>query len=309
MSHIISRLLYNDSILKKIVIKAIGHDRIIGFFGFILFCYLISRQKTFTKARFYAKCILLIFCGMMSASIGILVSPLTALIGKRSSINFIVARSMAFLSQHLINLKYVVQGKENLIKPDGKPIIYLANHQDALDIIAMGVIIPENVVVLAKKSIKYIPFLGWFMLLANNIFIDRKNKQSALETMGKVADELNEKGLGVWIYPEGTRSGQNDRSLLPFKKGAFFMAIEGKVPIVPIVISTYSPLYDTKIKDFHDGIVTIKVLPEINTDGMKIEDVNKLIEHTRNSMLIALQELESVPTDLGYKEIDSNKKM
>ena len=71
---------------------------------------------------------------------------------------------------------------------------------------------------MAKQDLKWVPFIGQMLYFGNNIFIDRNNTTSAVETLKYVASEMKRKKVGIFIFPEGTRSHQNTNSLLPFKK-------------------------------------------------------------------------------------------
>ena len=91
-------------------------------------------------------------------------------------------------------------------------------------------------------------------------------------------------GKKLMIFPEGTRNGAKGLSMLPFKKGAFHIAIDGKLPILPVVLSEYDFL-DTKKMIFNRGKVTIKVLPRIDTSEYNKENIDELVTLTRDKML------------------------
>ena len=99
-----------------------------------------------------------------------------------------------------------------------------------------------------------------------------------------------DEGKKLMIFPEGTRNGAKDLSMLPFKKGAFHIAINGKLPIQPIVISEYYFL-DWKKMIFNPGKVTIKVLPIIDTSEYTKDNIDELVTKSRDSMLMALKTL------------------
>ncbi|KAI8819854.1 uncharacterized protein EV422DRAFT_532553 [Fimicolochytrium jonesii] len=253
---------------------------------------LVLLFRRFQKFRYIIRMIGLIIAGLLSSTAGIVASPVMYLLGKPSSCNWVVARTMRFLGPYFTGMNVVVEGK---INQDNVPSVIVCNHQSSLDIICMAAVIPQNVVVMAKREIKYVPVLGWFMALANNVFIDRGNRTSAIETMAKVAVYLKAKKLSLWLFPEGTRSHQSDDSMLSFKKGAFHLAVQGNIPVIPIVCSTYHPYYDKKNWSFEPGVVHMKVLDPISTEGMKTADVDALIEKTRAKMLEALKSIKTLP--------------
>jgi 1-acyl-sn-glycerol-3-phosphate acyltransferase len=100
--------------------------------------------------------------------------------------------------------------------------------------------------------------MGQVFLAGKNLLIDRKNRKNAIDALNSVGDRMKKENLSIFMFPEGTRSRQRDNTLLPFKKGAFHIAKNGKFPIVPIVSSTYYPLYDEKDKVFERGTIQVK---------------------------------------------------
>jgi lysophosphatidate acyltransferase len=94
--------------------------------------------------------------------------------------------------------------------------------------------------------------------LGHAVFLDRKNRDSAVQALTKAAEDVKEQNTSVFIFPEGTRARLKEADLLPFKKGAFHMAVQAKIPIVPIVVANYSDIYDSKRKIFRGGEINIK---------------------------------------------------
>lgn len=95
----------------------------------------------------------------------------------------------------------------------------------------------------------------------------------------------------VYIFPEGTRSYYEKPDLLSFKKGAFHLAIQAQVPIVPIVVANYSNILNAKKKIFRPGLIPVRVLEPIETKGKTKEDVDALLTETRDRMLKVLVEI------------------
>jgi 1-acyl-sn-glycerol-3-phosphate acyltransferase len=114
------------------------------------------------------------------------------------------------------------------------------------------------------------------VMLAKNVFINRTNRQSAVETMTQVALQLQREKRALYMYPEGTRSHQSDKSLLSFKKGAFHLAIQGQMPIVPIVASTYSPCYSERDWVFEPCTL------QIRGESTRNENARGVSENTRS---------------------------
>ena len=135
----------------------------------------------------------------------------------------------------LCGIEVEVRGGEFLTSD--QPCIYASNHQHNFDLIVLASMVPPRTVSIGKKSMKWIPVFGTLYWLTGNVLIDRKNKKSAKDTIGSVVGIIREKKLSIWIMPEGTRS--KGRGILPFKKGAFHLAFDAGVPIVPVSLSPY----------------------------------------------------------------------
>ncbi|MCR9205963.1 MAG: 1-acyl-sn-glycerol-3-phosphate acyltransferase, partial [Halobacteriovoraceae bacterium] len=136
-------------------------------------------------------------------------------------------------------LKVKVFNREKLKSFDG-PVVFISNHQDNFDAFIIGGFVPQKTVSIGKKVIKYFPLFGQIYWLSGNILIDRKRKKRALGTMKQAADQMNEKGINVWVMPEGTRS--RGKGLQSLKKGAFHLAIQTGYPVVPVSLSNYAQI-------------------------------------------------------------------
>lgn len=97
--------------------------------------------------------------------------------------------------------------------------------------------------------------------LSGTVFIDRSNRKSAIAAFDGAIREIRDNKQSVWIFPEGTRSHFATPDLLPFKKGAFHLAIQAGVPIVPVVVANYSHVLHVRDRSFEQGLIKIKVCP------------------------------------------------
>ncbi|KAK4812376.1 hypothetical protein QYF61_018826 [Mycteria americana] len=193
---------------------------------------------------------------------------------------------MSFLPlKYIFGLKIVVKGKENLRTK--KPFVLVLNHQTSLDFMVMTEILPSRCVPIAKKEILYTGTFGLACWLSGLIFIDRKKSEESIATLTEVAHSLHKENFCVLIFPEGTRN--HGGSMLPFKHGAFQLAVKAQVPIIPVVISSYRDFYSPKEKRFTPGKSIIQILPEVETLGLGPDDVPKLTKQVRDSMLTAYQ--------------------
>ena len=184
----------------------------------------------------------------------------------------------------LCGIKVEVRGKEFLTS--SQPCIYASNHQHNFDLIVLASIVPPRTVSIGKKSMKWIPLFGTVYWLAGNILIDRKNKKSAKSTIQTVTRIIREKNLSVWIMPEGTRS--KGRGILPFKKGAFHMAFDAGVPIVPVSISPYEKALS--FERWRAGTVVLQIHAPLFPEKEKnSESFSRLMEKTRQRIVAGVE--------------------
>jgi len=169
------------------------------------------------------------------------------------------------------------------------PCVYVVNHQDNLDLFVTGRVVPKRTVTLGKKSLRWLPFFGQLYWLAGNIFIDRGNRSSSKMTMSESTRALKEKNTSIWFFAEGHRN--RGRNMLPFKKGAFKMAIEAGVPVVPICVSSYARYID--LHRLKGSQVEIKILPPIFTDHLTVKDTDTILQQCWNEMKATIDAMDA----------------
>nr|XP_038024886.1 1-acyl-sn-glycerol-3-phosphate acyltransferase alpha-like [Anas platyrhynchos] len=215
-----------------------------------------------------------------------LLSPLAALRG-RSVENMKLLRAAIRPLKHLYGIKMQVWGSEHLNTEE--PYVIVCNHQASLDLMGMVEVIPDRCVPIAKKELMYMGTVGWACWLSGIIFIDRHKRGDAIGVISQTAKTIRRENIRVLIFPEGTRN--QDKSMLPFKRGAFHLAVQAQVPIFPIVISPYWDFFSSKDKKFTSGTCTIQVLPKIETQGLSLKDVPELTETVRKAMVDVFSEM------------------
>ncbi|AWL13157.1 1-acylglycerol-3-phosphate O-acyltransferase [Saliniradius amylolyticus] len=151
----------------------------------------------------------------------------------------------------------------------GGPYVYIGNHQNSYDIVTICKATQPGTVTVGKKSLVWIPVMGWMYWLSGNILIDRKNSTKARGTIAQTVAKIRRRGISVWLFPEGTRS--YGRGLLPFKTGAFRIAKETKEPVVPICASS---LHDKiRLNRWNNGTVLVSVgEPEVVDDSRTLKE-------------------------------------
>lgn len=148
------------------------------------------------------------------------------------SVDFMYGVAMKFVraAVRIAGVRVRVEGAANI--PPGV-CIFAANHVSNVDPLAFVPAIPRRVAILVKKELFRIPVLGTAMRMAEFVPVDRENREAAAGAVDTALRYLRA-GLSFAVYPEGTRS--QDGRLLPFKKGAFLIAIRAGVPVVPVSI-------------------------------------------------------------------------
>lgn len=204
----------------------------------------------------------------------------------------VVARWFGSLHK-LVGLKLITRKKPEI----NYPVIYIGNHQNNYDMVTISSMVAENTVSIGKKSLIWIPFFGLVYWATGNIFIHREKRSSAIETMNKVGQIIKERQVSIWMFPEGTRS--RGRGLLPFKTGAFHLAISAGVPIVPIVCSELHNKVDLNRKN--NGTVICEMLDPIDTSNYSRENVKELIEKCHNIMQAKFEQLNQEVAEFDHQ--------
>ncbi len=170
-----------------------------------------------------------------------------------------------------------VSGKENL--EEDKSYIFVANHRSYIDTTALFAYAGKKIGLIAKKEVLKVPVLGRGISFINFLAIDRSNPQRALQTMEKVR-EIVDGGYSFGVFAEGTRALPGD--LLPFKKGAFHLAMQTGAAIIPVAIKNTDYLMGKKTGVVNPGTMEIVLLPPIETKGLAVEtDLMELLRKTR----------------------------
>uniref|UniRef100_A0A8B9QI32 1-acyl-sn-glycerol-3-phosphate acyltransferase n=1 Tax=Apteryx owenii TaxID=8824 RepID=A0A8B9QI32_APTOW len=235
---------------------------LLPFAALLLYWYSVTVQY-FCKVAFF---------NCWIAAMATLLSPYAALRG-RTVENMKILRAAILPLKRFFGIKMQVWGSEHLnIK---EPYVMVCNHQASLDLMGMVEIMPDRCVPIAKKELMYMGTVGWACWLSGIIFINRQKTGDAIDVITQT--------LRVWIFPEGTRN--QGKSMLPFKRGAFHLAVQAQVPIIPIVISPYWNFFSSKDKKFIPGTCTIRILPRIETQGLSPKDVPDLTETVRKAMV------------------------
>ena len=158
--------------------------------------------------------------------------------------------------------------------PRGRPQILVANHQSWFDVFALAGTLPVDYRFVGKKELTKIPLFGPAWQVAGHYAIDRSDRQAAIASLNAVGHSMREKGHSIVLFPEGTRSP--DGTLAPFKKGAFVMAINAEVPVVPIAITGSRAVMPKGKWSVRPGEIVVRIGEPIPTVGIDVDDRDQL---------------------------------
>jgi len=189
----------------------------------------------------------------------------------------------------MVGLTWSIEGTENIPLDAGAVVVM--NHQSSVDVTTLMELWSrmDKPVTTPKRSILYSGPFGLAAWLIGSVFIDRAS-MSGREALLEAGETAKERRLKLFVFPEGTRNGDKNLSMLPFKKGAFHVAIETGLPVLPVVVSEYDFLDVDKMM-FEQGHVTVRVLEPIDSCQYNKESVDQFIQKTRENMLRTLKEL------------------
>lgn len=231
---------------------------------------------------FQVRLILIFFYNFFACAAGIV---LCLLRWGSKDLNRDLGRLMAWGTLPLAGIKLDVQGAEYL--ESAQPCIYVANHQSNLDVAVFGKIHPGRAVGIGKRELVWVPLFGVMFAAAGNFMINRSNRTRAIHELAEVARQVREQKISIWFFVEGTRN-RTEAELLPFKKGAFHLAVQAGVPVVPVVAERYRFTADR----FRRGRLVVRVLPPINPRaGAEGDGAEALMAEVREQMLAAIREL------------------
>jgi 1-acyl-sn-glycerol-3-phosphate acyltransferase len=169
--------------------------------------------------------------------------------------------------------------------------VVIINHQSTLDIIWFCAICPNRPGAVGKRELIWIPFinLGWW---AFRLFlIDRSNREVAIQTMKAATENTIKYRRSVSLAPEGTRS--KDARILPFKKGVFHLAMEGRLPIYPVVMCGAAEAMPKHTFWAYPRPISLRFLPPISTEEWTRETLDEEIEAIRAQMVTTYEALRA----------------
>jgi len=175
-----------------------------------------------------------------------------------------------------VGAEVVYRGRENVDR--NLPCIYLVNHQSSVDIWVLIAALPLSVRFVAKEELFRIPVFGWLLSAADFVPINRSNRTEAIRSLEAAAKRVRD-GRPLVLFPEGSR-GRNG-TLQPFKKGAFHLALQAGVPVVPIVIRNSFHVMPPGTLRVRPGPVYVTIEPPMDVAPFQPDDYEGLLRTVR----------------------------
>lgn len=197
------------------------------------------------------------------------------LLNPRKNRNLYVACRVYALINKICAVQVDVQGFDRV--PANRPYIYVANHQCNHDILIVAQALNPGTVIVGKQSLKWLPLVGQLYWLTGSLFIDRSSARASIHSLRTLARRVVTQNTSLWIFPEGTRS--HGEKMLAFKSGAFRLAKEMGVGIVPVTISPAVNLI--AYNAWRRTEVSIVAHPPIEADEVAAMNAKQLASYAR----------------------------
>ncbi|MCR5716327.1 MAG: 1-acyl-sn-glycerol-3-phosphate acyltransferase [Lachnospiraceae bacterium] len=171
--------------------------------------------------------------------------------------------------------KITTIGKENI--PKDQAVLYVANHRSIFDIVLCYSQVPGLTGFLAKKELKKVPLLNFWIANVHTLFLDRQNIKEGMKTI-LTAIDLCKNGISIFVFPEGTRNKTED-PLLPFHDGSFKIATKAGCPILPVTINHSREIFENQfpwVKKTHVIIEYGKPIPTAELSNEEKRSVSKM---------------------------------
>ena len=166
----------------------------------------------------------------------------------------------------------------------GKPYVFVGNHQGYFGVPAAFATLLHPVRFVAKRSLGFVPILGWYLQLTGHVLLDRTNRERTVASLRKAGAKIA-RGTSILIYAEGTRSDDETGAIRSFKKGPFMLALAAQVPIVPVVVDGSHRIKRKGHFSIRPGIVRVKVGDPIPTVGLTQADRERLMRTVHEKII------------------------
>lgn len=202
---------------------------------------------------------------------------------KREAIN-VMGSVWGDLAASAAGIDLRVEGQEHLWSH--RPAVFIFNHQSGLELVLLLKLLRRDFTGIAKQEIRHNPIFGPLFQAAGAVFIDRSDTAKAIEALGPALEALRH-GRSLIIAPEGTRS--TTTAVGPFKKGAFHLAMDAGVPVVPVVFRNVLDALPKGALVVRPAVVEAVVLPPVDTSHWTHDTLEDEISGVRNNYIAILE--------------------
>ena len=242
------------------------------------------KKWLFWPYQLYVWLIFVPVAALVTVACGLLTALFASLVNPRFASRYFAAPWARILGR-LTPMGVMILGAEHADRQ--KTYVVVCNHQSQYDILLIYGWLMLDLKWVMKKELRKIPAVGFGCEKAGHIFIDRKNPRKARKEVESALSRLGD-GVGILFFAEGTRS--LDGKLLPFKKGAFRLALEQQLPILPVTILGTRNILPAKTLKLFPGTATMVVHEAIEVEGKTLSDIDDLMQLTREAIASALPE-------------------
>lgn len=211
---------------------------------------------------------------------------ITGIFSRTGNLSFNIQRLWPLVFSRVSFVKIIVKGKEKIKKRESYVIV--SNHQSHYDTIAIINALPIQFRWVIKKELLRIPLFGYALYASKHIFVDRSNKELAIASIQKGFKRLAP-GVSVLFFAEGTRSP--DGEIKEFKKGAFVAAINNAITILPVTVNGSRKILSKHNLWVKPGKIEVVVNDPIVTKDCTIDDLEKVMQKTRDSIVASFNPL------------------
>ena len=206
-------------------------------------------------------------------------ASLTILVAIVKSTSPLLDKIIHWWARQLVRAAGITLRTENLERLDpNQRYILIANHYSYFDIPCILAAVPQPIRFMAKISLFKIPIFGWAIGRAGFIPVDRKNRRLAVKSFELAAQRIRQ-GNTIVIFPEEGRS--RERTMRPFQRGAFLLALKSELPIVPLAVDGTYDVFRVGARKITPGVVTIRVGEPIATLGRSVREKDPLARQAR----------------------------
>ncbi len=181
----------------------------------------------------------------------------------------------------LLGIRVEVKGLEHREAPGAKLLLF--NHVNVFDLLVLATTWTAGSTVIYKKEFHKIPVMGRLMRFFGMIPVDRSNREKAVQSLNHAGDLVREEGRIVLMAPEGTRSGTG--KLAAFKKGPFHLALQTRVPVVPVVQRGLETLAPNGTLLARSGLIQVRYLPAFDTTEWSRQTLGEHMDEVREAFL------------------------